>query len=404
MPNKNYLLILSLIHIASPLYGLANSGYEEHQTSEETELVHSLSQLNPMDHDYRLKRDAAVVAFGCNTIPFYDYKTRSKCYTSGLFEVTNGVNFDRLILDTCNYVSKSITTKTFSDCIENISEKMNYEPLRQVYKHCESMRNFAIWEKPSCYKNSITELESAEEKLPKMLRFEVRVTNEQISEKTQVKEIEIQQHIPPRSDVDQRKLTALTAACKSLNRPSPVKISYNKTKDRYTTIDNISTDSEFREMHCYFDGLKALVKGTTVPGVILSACEFRLFGNDGILPDPRNFRDYKQLCMESGILATEEANLTGPLDECRAQVLRGPRDLLLGLHPLGARNCTEHLLSAMDAAQKAIQLQEEITREQKTSKSGKISNWEGVRPENQTSVTETLLNEATKSPISQKVK
>lgn len=398
MLNKKYLLILSLLYGICPLSGQANSA-EERQISEETELVHSLSQLNPMDHDYRLKRDAAVVAFGCNTIPFYDYKIRSQCYTNGLNEVTNGINFDRLILDTCNYVSRSFTTKTFSDCIENISEKMNYEPLREVYRHCESMRNIAIWEKPACYKNSIPELESAEEKLPKMLRFEVRVANGQLTENAQLKEIEIQQHIPPRSDVDQKKLTALTAACKSLNRSSPVKLSYDKVKDRYTTVDNITTDSEFRETHCYFDGLKALVKGTTVPGVILSACEFRLFGNDGLIPDPRNLRDYKQLCMEAGITATDEANLTGPLDECRAQVLRGPRDLLLGLHPFGARNCTEHLLSGMDAAQRATQLQEELTREQRAPKAGRISNWEGVRPENQTAVTETLLNEATKAPL-----
>jgi|GEM_PF-4695146 len=232
-----------------------------------------------------------------------------------------------------------------------------------------------------------------------MLRFEVRVANRLLAENPQLKEIEIQQHIPPRSDVDQRKLTVLTAACKSLNRSSPVKTSYDKVNDRYTAVDNISTDSEFRETHCYFDGLKALVKGTTVPGVILSACEFRLFGSDGLTPDPRNFRDYKQLCMEAGITATDEPNLTGPLDECRAQVLRGPRDLLLGLHPFGARNCTEHLLSAMDAAQRATQIQEELTHEQRTPKVGRISNWEGVRRENQTAVTETLLNEATKSPI-----
>jgi|GEM_PF-5412188 len=63
-----------------------------------------------------------------------------------------GVNFDRLILNTCKYVSKSYSIKTFSDCIQNISEKMNYEPLREVYKHCESMRNIAILEKPACTK------------------------------------------------------------------------------------------------------------------------------------------------------------------------------------------------------------------------------------------------------------
>lgn|GEM_PF-6518019 len=54
MLNKKHLLILSLLYGICPIDAQANSA-EERQISEETELVHSLSQLNPMDHDYRLK-------------------------------------------------------------------------------------------------------------------------------------------------------------------------------------------------------------------------------------------------------------------------------------------------------------------------------------------------------------
>lgn len=373
--------------------GFANSADSDHVVSEEAQLINSLAQLNPMDHDYRLKRDAAVVAFGCDTIPFYNYDTRRSCYLNGVKEVTEGVNFDRIILNTCEYVSSSKSPSTFSDCVENISKKMNYAPLKKIYEHCEGMRNLAIWEKPKCYKNSIPELENSEEKLPKVLKFEVKITGGEHPERTQLKEIQIQQHIPPRSDVDLRKLTALSAACSSLNTGLPETSSRQKKASQLNeTVE--PTDSEFRETHCYFDGLKALVKGTTVPGVILASCEFRLFGNQGFIPAPGHFRDYKQICMESGVRATQEANLTGPLKECEAEFMRGARDLGLGLHPFGLRNCTESFLSSMDAAQKAIQAQEEIHREK--SPPTRISNWDGVKPENQTTVTETLLNEATK--------
>ena len=170
--------------------------------------------------DFRFRRDAMVVAVGCDTISPMFYIHKTECYKKGIALMKDdNLKFGNLIDSVCSTVHRSLpdadfhTISSYDSCMYKLKQVLSSksEGVTTVYEVCHATEHGNDWMGlERCYRERVPYIEDSLERLPKASRYDV-------SAYSQLSQITLTPGLPPRSKQDRWKLDAIQASCTAVN-------------------------------------------------------------------------------------------------------------------------------------------------------------------------------------------